>query len=468
MGGVLFAVLLVFFGGPLGLAALLGLAAMLLMLFTHPLVPFCLYFSMLFFKADTTVPGWPVSPNQILAPLFFLSALFYAVQGKALSLKFALLPVLTIMSLYFIVSGVTGLDFENGLLYSRYVLVYVVLSVCLAISLSSERAILAFFWIVVFLTGAAAAGGLVEAIQKDILGSFAGHWTYEFRVQGTAANPIVYAWNMVFAFPFAFFLFAEMRSRYTRGLAIFLGVLMLGVAALTFNRQTYVVIALVVLLCATLYAYRNRAIFLSLLSVLFAMSAFTVLPLILRRMLSVVNLGHDYSYLERRDSYLLGMEMFKDYPLFGVGLGSFSKVWHEYIPKNYPTFFAQYRGAGELKFMDLGIMSVMVETGIVGLFLFMALLLAILVRAWNYRKQAIAAGDDFARNLASTVLVALMFIVATSVIQDTFLYTRIWVFYGLALLLDTRQIPFRPKVAAMPADYEEPTALPADGPLPPS
>lgn len=443
--GVLLAVLTVFAGGPLGLAGLVGMAAMALMVFTHPMVPFCLYFGMLFFKADTMLPGLPISPNQILAPLFFLSVCVYAVQGKALSLRFALLPLLVIVAAYFIINGLLGIDSDNGILYARYVLIYLVLSICLAVSLSSERAILAFSWIVVLLTAAAAVGGLVEAFSIGIFGAFAGNWGYGTRVQGTAANPIVFAWNMVFAFPFAFFLFAESRSKYTRGLAIVLGVLILGVSALTFNRQTYVVAGIVVVLCAALYIYKNRAIFLSLLSVLVAISAFTVLPLIIKRLLTVGNLSKDYSFLERRDSYLMGMEMFRDFPIFGVGFGSFSKIWHEYIPPDYPTYFAQYRGANELKFMDLGIMAVMVETGIVGLLLFFALVLTIFFKAWRYRRQAIAAQDNFARNLSSTVLVVLVFIVVTSIIQDTFLYTRIWIFYGVALLLDTRQLPLRRK-----------------------
>jgi len=433
--------LVVYVGAQLGVLALAGVAFLLVCSFTHPLVPFSLYFGALFF-ADTKLPGIPISINQILAPMFFVCAAAYAMRGKSLPVKFGLLPLLSLTALYFAVNGILGEDLENGLIYARYVIIYLILAVCLAISLSSERTILALGWIIVVLTTGAALHGYSEAFEKNIFGSVA-NWGYQNRVSGTAPNPIVFAWNMVYAFPFAFLLFSEMRSKYTRFLAVAMGILILGAAVLTFNRQTYVVIALILGLCIFLYSYRNRAALVSLMTIAAIPAAFTVLPTVLKRLLTVTNIGKDYSFLERRDSYLIGIEMLKDSPVFGVGFGSYSKVWWDYLPEDYTTYFAQYRGGTNEKFMDMGMMAVLVETGVVGFLFFAAVLLYILTNTWKFRRKAIAAKDRFAQNLSSTVIVVLAIFVATSFIQDTFLYARVWIFYGLAMLLDVRQLPLK-------------------------
>src|SRR5690606_12578706 len=93
----------VFSQAQLGLLALIGIAVLTVCCFTHPLVPFTLYFGALFF-ADTKLPGLPISLNQVLAPMFFLSVLVYVIRGKSLSLKFGLLPLLGVTTLYFAVN----------------------------------------------------------------------------------------------------------------------------------------------------------------------------------------------------------------------------------------------------------------------------------------------------------------------------------------------------------------------------
>ncbi len=463
--GALACAVAVFVGGPLGALGLVALAGLLVSCFTHPLVPFTLYFGALFF-ADTQIPGLPISLNQILAPLFFLSVVVYIIRGKALSMKFGLLPLLAITTLYFAVNGLLGQDFENGILYARYVVIYLILALGLAMTLSSERTILALAWIIVLLTTGAAIDGIFEAVEKDIIGNFTGSWGYKYRVSGTAPNPIVYAWNMVYAFPFAFLLYSELQSRYTRLLAFVLGMLILGAAVLTFNRQTYIVIGLILALSAVLYTYKNKAALLGLMTILAVPAAFTILPVVLKRLFTITNIGKDYSFLERRDSYLIGMEMFRDSPVFGIGFGSYSKVWHDYIPPEYTTYFAQYRPGAWEKFMDMGMMAVLVETGLIGLTLFLGIILYILVRSWTYRRDAVAAGDSFAQNLASTTILVLAIIVATSFIQDTFLYPRVWIFYGVCMLIDPRQLPLRQTSSKTAEPIDQPGAGPAAGELP--
>ncbi len=443
LGGVAFCPLAIYLFGPLGIAASVAIAGTLVALFTHPLVVFAVYFGLLFFK-ETIIPGLPVSLNRVAAPMFFLSTLVYAIRGKTLPLRFNLLPLLSAVVLYFVISGLTSEHFENGVLYARYAVVYLILAVCVALVLTSERTVYAFSWIIVLLTSAAAVHGLYEAMDKNLLNVVGNFWGSSKRVSGTAANSVVFGWNLLYAFPFAFFLFAQMKSASARLLALGLGMLILAVATFTFNRQTYVMMAAIVGLCALLYTYRNRVIFLGVIAVMGGVGAFTVLPLVLRRMLTVTELTRDYSFLERSDSYKMAFEMIRENPLTGVGFGAYSKVWWNYIPADYSTYFAQYKGPVIPKAMDMGMMSILAETGFIGFFLFVGWMLVLGIFVWRRRREAIRAEDRFAKNLATTVLVVQVFFVMSAFIQDNFLYTRIWVLYGVAFVLDPRHLEIVP------------------------
>lgn len=455
--------LLIFKVGMLGVLLAVGVAGFVVSLFTHPLLVLALYFGALFFK-DLQAPGIGISINQILAPLFFLSVFIHFLRGKTLSPYFQLFPALAIVVGYFILSGLFGQDLENGLLYSRYAVIYLALSAGVAMCLTSERTIYALAWIIVGLTTIAAVDGFYEAYDKNLLNVVGKFLAKGTRVQGTAPNPIVFGWNMIYGFPFAFLLFAQLKTAALRLLALVMGLSMIGVATFTFNRQTYVISAIVLVMCALLFTYKNRAVLVSLLSGLGIVGAFTVLPLVLRRLMTVATLNKDYSFLERQDAFLMGSEMFRRHPITGVGFGAYSKVWSQYIPADYPTYFAQYRGASFEKFMDMGLFSILAETGLIGITLFSGMFLILFIHAWRYRRRAVRAGDAFAQNVASTVIVVLAFFFVSSFIQDTFLYTRIWILYGLALILDRRHLPILGEEAAQietPALDASPAELPA-------
>lgn len=417
--------------------ALLGLAVLAVAVSAHPLAAFSLYFLTLSY-ADTTLPGVGVSANQVLAPLFFISFLSCWARGKALRLESKLLPVLVLVTIYFALSAAFGESREGGLLHLRYVLAYFAVAICLAKSLSSEKAILALAWIVVGTTFLAACAGFAEAVEKNVLGAFAGKWTNAVRIQGTAKNSVVFGWNMLFAVPFAFLLYGENRTPFFRNLALALALAVIAAATLTFNRQVYVVIALSVGLAAVLFRFPNRRVLLLGVAALAVLGSVTVFPMILKRLLTVAEIGKDVSFLERRDSFLMGAQMFRENPLFGVGFGSYPYVWKQYIPEGIPTFFVQYQEATRKRYPDFGYMALLAETGITGFSMFLFLLGFTARQAWRLRREALHRGLLFPANFASMILVLVLHVGATSAIQDTFLYTRVWVLHGVALLCDLR------------------------------
>lgn len=424
--------------GYTGLLAAAGFGGVLLALYVHPLVMFTLYFSALFF-ADTSLPGFAqVTANQVLAILFFLSAVSFRVRGHAMKLTSTLLPILGVIALYFSINALTGESLERGPLHFRYLMIYFVMAIFLASCLTGERTILALAWIITILTFFAAVSGMLEAVEKNALASFTGRWGSTVRIKGTAKNAVVYAWGLLFAFPFAFLLFAEMRTTLLRFLALAMGLFTMFIAILTFNRQTIAAIGVVLLLCAFLFRYRNRKTFMAIVLAAAGVGVVTVLPMVLLRLGTVANVRRDVSYLERHDNLLIGLEMFRHHPFFGIGLGSFPVVWRCYIPPDYSTFFAQYFDQSMMRFPDFGYLQLLSETGLVGLALFSGTAIFLFVRAWKLRRLALHANDSFVLNFTSAMLVSLAFIVLTTAIQDTFLYVRVWVFFGIALLLDRR------------------------------
>jgi O-antigen ligase len=403
----------------------------------HPLVPLSLYFCTLFFD-EAIIPGVPVSANQLLAPLFFFSFASYWFRGRTLKLQSSLLPVLLVVAVYFAVSAISGESFERGVLHCRYVIVYLLLAYCLARSLSTEGAISGVCWLVTGITLIAAGAGLYEAINKNILSAFSGKWTDAVRVKGYARNSIVFGWNMVFAFPFSFYHFSQSKNQSSRITALGAGLIILLVAVLTFNRQTFVAIAVLMVCAAIFFQYENRRLLLVILSAAAAVCAVSILPLIVARLFTVHELRHDISFLERRDQFLLGVEMFRRHPLTGVGLGSYPAIWRNYIPTDFSTYFVQYQEGKLPRYPDFGYLALLAETGIIGFILYVSLLLATLFRAWELRAEALVRQDKFAVNLCALLLVLVIFMGISSAIQDTFLYVRQWMFFGMALLLDQR------------------------------
>jgi O-antigen ligase len=423
------------YGGPLALGALVGAAVLAIVFFVHPFVFFTLYFAALFF-ADTKLPGIPLSVNQILAGLLLVSWVGYLWRGRTVAIRSSLLPWFTLMAVYFTLSALLGESPPHGFVMARYVVIYYALALILASCLRSECAIYAYAWIIVSLTFLIAVGGLVEAFQRGTFWAFAGKITDAVRVKGAASTANVYGWNLLFAYPFAFFLFSQMQRRWLRALALGMGGFILFVALLTLSRQTIVLAGLLLIVCAQAFRYAGRRKVLAAVAVFIVLCGVLVAPAIVARFLSVTRLSRDYSYLERRDSALICFEVIKARPVFGVGFGSYTAVWRNYLPPDYRTFFAQYIEASRPRSPDEGYLQITAETGFVGLALFLTFVFAIGRRIRVVRALARSYDDAFAYNLATLVLASLLQFLASTFTDDTFLYVRVWLMYPLALLLD--------------------------------
>lgn len=421
----------------IGLLLVIALALGLLASCISPLITFSIYFAILFVH-NLNIPGTTTSINTLVAPTFFLTTFLWAVLGKTQNIRSGILGLLSVIAAYFFFSALTGIDPEAGMLHARYVIIYFVWALCIALILNKESTITKLVTIVYSLAIISSCIGIFEGVSKNMIANFAGHWGQGLRVQGLAPNPVVYAWQLTFSIPFGFYLYAQSKTNFGKFFMLGTFFLLVVAACLTFNRQTYLFIVMLTGLCGLLFHYKYKKIVLTALGIFGVLISIPILPLIIKRLLSVANLSRDYSYLERRDSFLIGMEMYNDKPLFGIGLGSFHTKWRDYLPPDYTTFFSQYRLGNQPRYPDFTYLQLISETGLVGLFLFFVLHVSLIIIAVKFRKQALQAGDSLAANYATLILCLLIFLVTSAFIQDIFLTPRAWMVYGMALLLTPR------------------------------
>ena len=409
-----------------------GVCVVFLAFLLGPYVGFTLYFATTFVKG-IPLPIIPFSLNQIAGVVFIISWLNYFWRGKTERIRSPLLPALSLMTLYFAINALTGESFEGGVSYFRFLFVYFVLCLFLSSMMMNKRAADTVLWIILILTFLSSLVGVAEIVlQRDVFGSSRGVWQGMFRINGLAPNAIYFGYNLLFAFPFGYYLFISHKERLSGWIALWLSLFIVFLSLFTFNRQTIIIIAFTFFLVALLF----RDVYSRTLLIGLAIAGIIILPFVAGRLVSrLATLGditRDFSYMQRRDSFLIACEMLKKKPLTGVGLGSYHKVWEEYYPEN--TQVAQYLPGAE-KYPDLGYMQVLTEGGIIGFMLFIYALFTFLKYLITMRRDALHKGEnDWAHFIGSIIVGFLIFILLTFT-QDTFLYARVWFFYGIVLSL---------------------------------
>ena len=127
--------------------------------------------------------------------------------------------------------------------------------------------------------------------------------------------------------------------------------------------------------------------------------------------------------------------------VFGIGFGSFPTTWPKYLPDN--THLLQYDKLGK-HYPDLGYNQILSETGIVGLTIALVFFYLTLRMLFMMRREGINKQHRDLANYASALLVLMAVFLIASFIQDTFLYVRTWIMFGMILALSKPQL-FRTK-----------------------
>jgi O-antigen ligase len=249
-----------------------------------------------------------------------------------------------------------------------------------------------------------------------------------YRVSGTLSDSNWFAQSLLPVLALAFGLWWTERRRLAAIGAGWAMVAALGCVMLTYSRGAVVGVAVVFTLLLLLYRpWRRSALALGL--VILAVIPFTTEAYVKRlqtfakftprRQAEVVT---EPGFKGRVSEMVAGIQMLRDHPLGGIGLG------------NYETYYRQYaQGIGIDSREDRPAHSlpieVAAETGVVGLLAFAALLLTIARRVYMARLRAIGRDD---LSLATAVAVALTGYLTTSLFLHDAYVRQLWIVAALA------------------------------------
>jgi O-antigen ligase len=203
----------------------------------------------------------------------------------------------------------------------KMVLVYFVM----ATSVVSERALRGMLWIIVLGALFPALGTLRNYLHGNL---------YEGRAAwvGIFSNPNEVAYSLVILMPFLAYL-ASAKSWLARLLLMAIALCYIGAVFVTFSRGG--LIGLVA--AAGVYAWRKRNIWLRIALVLALAGGLAFGDKHWSRGEDFSQLNNDVSFQQRIATSKVGIDMFMDHPVLGVGLKCSVIAWALYAPQNLYT-----------------------------------------------------------------------------------------------------------------------------------
>jgi O-antigen ligase len=266
------------------------------------------------------------------------------------------------------------------------------------------------------------------------------------RLQGGGGDPNYLAAGLVPAFVLAGALLSRARGPIARwSIVVTMGLLGLGLAA---TQSRGGLVAAGVALIAALVFSRRRGAVLATVGVIVVSAAawFATSPTAWQRV------SHfDGGGTGRTELWTVGWRIYQEHALLGVGLNNFRAESFRYV-----------RRPGKLQFVNLiserpdvvhnTYLQLLVETGVIGLGLFLTVIAACLRAAWLAGRKFEAIGDDRLSELSRTVLVACIGMLSASVFVSNGADSRLWIILALgpALLAIAVRAQKRAPVAAPP------------------
>ena len=411
--------------------AFMGLCLLLLFFLLGPYVGFCIYFLTTFFRT-ISLPGGAVSLNQVIGIMFVVSWLNWFFRGKVRFPKGPLAILFTILFIYFMVNCFVAVDFEEGLFHARYVAIYFFIALALASVIRKKEDYHTIFWIILISSFLSSLIGAFELISgMDVLTKAGAVWMGRRRINGAAPNSIVFAYQLLYAFPVGYYLFSEAKSFRSRFLALGLSIFITVIALFTFNRQTIILVGFIYLVTAFLFRNRYSKIFTGTVVILMLILSPYILHLVWSRMQTIGGIKGDTSLTLRIDGLKVGANMLRKHPFMGVGLGCYHIMWWKYLPLGETRILQYLRST--TRYPDMCYNQLLAEGGLIGFTLAVGFFLILFRSLWIGRKKAKDCKDRRSLNLYACFILMMSIFLLSSFIQDTFLYVRTWIMFGLML-----------------------------------
>lgn len=399
-----------------------------------PFWGFFLYFPTSFVLA-IPLDGLPFTLNQLAGVLFILGWLRWWWQGKTRIVPTRYLLLLIIAIIYFSLSALFGEDPTRGLQAFRYLMTYFILSLVLVSMLNSRRDINTLSWIILVVTFAHALIGFFEFFSGiDVLVPTRARFMGRFRINAASPSAVVYGHYLIFAFPFGYYLFTELKNTKIRLLALCMTLFVIFVSVLTLSRQVIIILAFQFFLIPFLFKDRFSKIFLVIVVLLGLISTPYIAQQIVQRFKTerAGGLMRDRSVISRSDAFKVMKRIVQQKPLFGIGLGSFPTRWSEYV--GFDTYALHLDKRYEA-YTDCTYTQLLAETGIIGFILGLLIYLSVVMIAFKKRRDGIRQKDETLVRFSSAILMLIFALLIGNIAEDTFLGLRSWLICTLVLVL---------------------------------
>jgi len=259
------------------------------------------------------------------------------------------------------------------------------------------------------------------------------------RAQGPVDEPNRFAQVMIVLLPLAVLSYRVGSPRHVRLAAVVAGVVILGAIGITLSRGTFIAILLMAVAMAILRWVRPLHLVLCLTVLVLSIPLLT--PHYVPRMLSIVTAAHltaddpvqrnqaDGAIRGRTTSMLTALHVFRDHPILGVGPGQFRYHYMAYVDNPDIVKFRDNRGVtrrAHSLYLEMA-----AETGIVGTFLFLGMVLLLMRELWRMRRRWLKQRPELA-DLATAFWLSLFAYLATGVFLHLSFQRYYWFLIALA------------------------------------
>jgi len=309
-------------------------------------------------------------------------------------------------------------------------------------------------------------GGLARIKDAHIYGN-----VFEPRIAGPVGDPNFFAQILLLVIAIPLVMHVEARSRRSRILLLGAAALIFAAILLTYSRGAMLALAVIAVLVIRILhiSWRTTAVVaaIGIASLIFLPRSVTERFLTIEQILPAAEapLHPDSSFQERRLLMHVAWLMFADNPVSGVGAGNYSARYDEYVDLT-SSEAREYADASDLHFPHNLYLEVAAETGLIGLAIFAAVMLAAVATLREARRRFAAAGDRLMMAAALGMAVALAGFLVTGLFLHLGFPRYFFLFLGMAAAMG-RVAPrpdTSPLLARAPLMAVETEPAAADGP----
>jgi O-antigen ligase len=246
------------------------------------------------------------------------------------------------------------------------------------------------------------------------------HWGAGVRSSALAENPNKLGTILSFSLFIAFAQYAISQKRWSKRILFAVILIMLLALISTLSRTTWAAFFLVsILLFIWVKNIRKLTTVLGITAILllFAVLTSSYRDVLLQRVAGIISPVQTPDYIPRLNIYIVGLKMFADYPLNGVGVGSFHLLARSY-------------GSVELDAPHNIFVYMLSEFGLIGLGLFLFLIMKFIALMRHALSKVPGNGKIVLYGLSATMA---FYLLQGQIISTRLRETSMWALLGLAM-----------------------------------